>query len=333
MGRYTIRRILQFVPVLIGTMFLLHYLQTLSIQLGGNPVRAMFGDRQPPPETLAAVTRSFGLDDPCLQQTANPCLSLFVDRLADYARGDFGSDFNRQPVIDLIARAAPVTARLALLAVLAEVVIGILAGVLAGLRKDGFLDNLVRVSTVLLISVPVFAFGVLVQILTGLYVGGRVREMDAPGWLEAVFSVTYRPEHPWASLVVPAVVLAGLSIGFIARLTRSSLVETMHADYVRTARAKGLSRRRVVGVHALRNSLVPVVTYIGMDVGLLMSGAVITEGIFNVPGVGGLVYLAVRGGETPVIIAVATLLTLVFLVTSLVVDLLYAVLDPRIRHE
>jgi peptide/nickel transport system permease protein/oligopeptide transport system permease protein len=236
-------------------------------------------------------------------------------------------------VIDLIARAAPVTARLALLAVAFEVLIGILAGVLTGLRQDGFLDNLVRVSTVLLISIPVFAFGVLVQILTGLYLGSRVREMGVPPSLEAVFSVTYRSEHPWASLVVPAVVLAGLSIGFIARLARTSLIETMQADYVRTARAKGLSRRRVVGVHALRNSLVPVVTYIGMDVGLLMSGAVVAEGIFNIPGVGNLVYLAVRGGETSVVIAVATLLTLVFLVSSLVVDLLYAVLDPRIRHE
>ena len=334
MGRYTIRRLLQFIPVLLGTMFLLHYLQALSFQISGNPVRAMFGDRQPPPETIAALTRLFGLDDPCLGQTGNPCFGMFFDRLGSYLQGDFGTDFNRQPVLDLIARAAPITIRLTLLAILFEAVIGIVAGVLAGLRQDKFLDNLVRVSTVLLISIPVFVLGVLTQILTGLYIGREVREMGAPPWVgDGLLSVTYRPDHPWASLVVPAFVLGALSLGFIARLTRSSLIETMRADYVRSARAKGLSARRVVGIHALRNSLIPVITYIGMDVGLLMSGALITEGIFNIPGVGGLTYVAIRGGETPVIIAVATLLTLVFLVTSLLVDLLYAVLDPRIRYE
>jgi ABC-type dipeptide/oligopeptide/nickel transport system permease component len=332
-GRYTLRRLLQFLPVLLGTMFLLHYLQALSFQFSGNPLRAMFGDRQPPPETIAALTRVFGLDDPCLTQRGNPCFSLFFDRLGNYAQGDFGTDFNRQPVVDLIARAAPITLRLTLLAIAFEAIVGIIAGVMAGLNKDKFLDNLVRVSTVLLISVPVFVLGVLMQILTGLYIGRWVRDMGAPPWVEAMFSVTYRSDHPWASLVVPAFVLGGLSLGFIARLTRTSLIETMRADYVRTARAKGLSGRRVVGVHALRNSLIPVVTYIGMDVGLLMAGALITEGIFNIPGVGGLTFVSVRGGETPVIIAVATLLTLVFLVTSLLVDLLYAVLDPRIRYE
>lgn len=333
MGRYTIRRLLQFIPVVLGTMFLLHYMQALSFQINGNPIRAMFGDRQPPPETIAAITRAFGLDDPCLEQTGNPCLGMFVDRLSNYAQGDFGTNFNRQDVTDLIARALPITIRLTLLAVLFESVIGIFAGVLAGLRKDKFVDNLVRVSTVLLISVPVFVLGVLTQIVTGLYIGGWVREQGAPPWVEAMFSVTYRSDYPWASLVVPAFVLGALSLGFIARLTRTSLIETLRADYVRTARAKGLGGSRVVGVHALRNSLIPVVTYIGMDIGLLISGALITEGIFNIPGVGGLTYVAIRGGETPVIIAVVTLLTLVFLVASLVVDLLYAVLDPRIRYE
>lgn len=333
MGRYTIRRLLQFIPVLLGTLFLLHFLQTLSFQISGNPVRAMFGDRQPPPETIAALTRAFGLDDPCLQQTGNPCVGMYFDRLVNYAQGDFGTDFNGQEVTDLIARAAPITIRLTLLAILFEAVIGIIAGVLAGLRQDKFLDNLVRVSTVLLISIPVFVLGVLMQIFAGLYIGNWVRDLGAPPWVEAIFSVTYRADHPWASLIVPGFVLGALSLGFIARLTRSSLIETMRADYVRSARAKGLSGRRVVGVHALRNSLIPVITYIGMDVGLLMSGALITEGIFNIPGVGGLTYIAIRGGETPVIIAVATLFTLVFLVTSLLVDLLYAVLDPRIRYE
>lgn len=333
MGRYTVRRLLQFIPVLLGTMFLLHYLQTLSFQISGNPIRSLFGDRQPPQEVIDTLTRSFGLDNPCLEQTGNPCIGMYFDRLVNYAQFDFGTDFNRQPVTDLIARAVPITIRLTLLALLFESIVGIFAGVMAGLRKDSFVDNFVRVSTVLLISVPVFVLGVLMQILTGLYIGNWVRDRGAPDWVQAMFSVTYRPDHPWASLVVPAIVLGALSLGFIARLTRTSLIETLRSDYVRAARAKGLQRRRIVGIHALRNSLIPVVTYIGIDVGSLMAGALITEGIFNIPGIGGLTFTSVRGGETPVVIAVATFLTLVFLFASLLVDLLYAVLDPRIRYE
>jgi peptide/nickel transport system permease protein/oligopeptide transport system permease protein len=332
-GRYTIRRLLQFIPVLLGTLFILHYLQTLSFQFSGNPIRALFGDRQPPPATIEAMTRAFGLDNPCLQQKGNPCLGMYFDRLVGYAHGDFGTDFNGQSTLDLIGRAAPITLRLTAIALVVEAVFGILSGVLAGLRKESLTDNVVRVSTVLLISVPVFVLGVLMQILSGLYIGNWVRDRGAPEWVEAMFSVTYKPEHPWASLVVPGIVLAALSMGIIARLTRTSLIETLRADYVRSARAKGLPRRRVVGVHALRNSLIPVVTYIGIDVGALMAGAIITESIFNIPGIGGLTATAVRGGQTPVVIAVASLLTLVFLVASLLVDLLYAVLDPRIRYE
>jgi peptide/nickel transport system permease protein/oligopeptide transport system permease protein len=333
MGRYTVRRLLQFVPVVLGTMFLLHYMQSLSMQINGNPIRSLFGDRQPPPATIAAITRSFGLDDPCLTSTGNPCLGMFLDRLTNYAHGDFGVDFNRQPVTDLIAEAAPITLRLTLIAIAVEAVIGILAGVIAGIRKDKLADNLVRISTVLIISVPVFVLGVLVQILSGLYIGTWLEDNGAPEAVSQAFSVSYQADHPWASLMVPGFVLGAFSLGFIARLTRTSLIETLRADYVRTARAKGLRRRDVVGVHALRNSLIPVITYIGIDIGALMGGALVTEGIFNIPGVGGLTFSSVRSSETPVVIAVVTLLTLVFLLASLLVDLLYAVLDPRIRYD
>jgi len=333
MGRYIARRLLQFVPVLFGTMFLLHYLQTVSVQINGNPVRALFGDRAPPDATLAAITKSFGLDDPCLTQTGNPCVGLFIDRLAGYAQGDFGIDFNGQPITSLVADAAPITLRLTLIAIVFEAVAGILAGVVAGIRKNGVADNFIRLSTTLVISVPVFVLGVLVQIVSGLYIGVWLQDNGAPEWLSAAFSVSYQTDHPWASLFVPGVVLGAFSLGFIARLTRASLIETLRADFVRAARAKGLRRSRVVGVHALRNSLIPVITYIGVDLGTLMGGALVTEGIFNVPGVGGLVFSSVQESDTAVVIAVVTLLTLVFLFASLLVDVLYAVLDPRIRYE
>jgi ABC-type dipeptide/oligopeptide/nickel transport system permease component len=333
MGQYTVRRLLQFIPVLIGTLFLLHYLTTLSFQINGNPVRALFGDRQPPPETIAALTRAYGLDDPCLSQPGNPCVGMFVDRIAGFFRGDFGVNFNQQPVIDLIQRAAPVTLRLTLLALVFESFVGILAGVIAGLRKERFADNLIRVTTVLAISVPIFVVGVLTQIVFGLYIGNWVRDRGASDGVKAIFSISYQSDHPWASLVIPSMVLGALSLGVIARMTRTGLIESLRSDYVRTARAKGLKPNRVVGIHALRNCLIPVVTLIGIDIGALIAGALITEGIFNIPGIGGLVFRSVRNGETPIIMAVVPILTLVYLMASLLVDLLYAVLDPRIRYE
>jgi peptide/nickel transport system permease protein/oligopeptide transport system permease protein len=333
MGQYAARRLLQFIPVLIGTLFLLHYLTALSFQFNGNPVRALFGDRQPPPETIEALTRAFGLDDPCLSQPGNPCVGMFVDRIGAYVRGDFGVDFNQQPVIDLIQRAAPITLRLTLLAIVFEAIVGILAGVLAGLRKERFADNLVRISTVLVISVPIFVFGVLTQIIFGLYLGNWVRDRGASDWVAAIFSISYRSDHPWATLVIPSMVLGATTLGIVARMTRTGLIESLRSDYVRTAKAKGLKPRRIVGVHALRNCLIPVVTLIGIDIGGLMAGAIVTEGIFNIPGIGGLVFRAAVTGETPIIMAVVPLLTLVYLVASLLVDLLYAVLDPRIRYD
>ena len=125
MGRYTVRRLLQFIPVILGTLFLLHYLQTLSFQINGNPIRALFGDRQPPPETIANITRAYGLDDPCLEQTGNPCIGMFVDRLGNLASGNFGQDFNGRDVLDLIVEALPFTLRLTFIAIVFEAIIGI----------------------------------------------------------------------------------------------------------------------------------------------------------------------------------------------------------------
>jgi peptide/nickel transport system permease protein/oligopeptide transport system permease protein len=148
-----------------------------------------------------------------------------------------------------------------------------------------------------------------------------------------MLNVGYDSEYPWLSLILPGLVLGSFSLAAIARLTRTSLIENLRSDYVRTAKAKGLTTSRTVGIHTLRNSLIPVVTYIGIDIGLLLGGSLITEGIFNVPGVGLLVFQAIQSNDTPVIIGVVTVLTIVFLVSSLVVDILYAALDPRIRYE
>jgi len=335
-GRYIVRRLLQFIPTVLGAMFLLHYMTSIGIQMTGNPVRALFGDRTPPASLVAQITKLLKLDDPCLRQRFNPCGGLFVDRMQSiFFHFDFGMNLRRQHVTDLVADKFPYTLKLALIAFAIEVVVGIAAGVIAGLRGGSFWDNLVKISTVLAISIPVFVLGVAVRTFIANKFGNILRAQD---WIpevitRGVFSPGFKVEYPLASLVIPACVLAALSLATTARLTRTSLMENIRADYVRTAKAKGLKTRRVVGVHTLRNSLIPVVTFLGVDLGSLMGGAVITETIFNIPGIGRLVTSSARQGDASVIIGVVTMLVLIFLVANLLVDLLYAVLDPRIRYE
>ena len=334
MGRYIARRLIQFIPVILGTMFLLHLLSVLTIQIVGDPVRALFGENAPPEEVIQQLQVQYNLDDPCLQDSWNPCVGLFIDRMGQYLQLDFGLNYQGREVTDLFVERIGVTLRLTAIALLFETIVGIVMGVLAGLRKDKFLDNLVRVFTSILVAFPTFVFGSLMLLLLGLKLGLYLRESSwAPEWLGEMFQVGYNPDYPWLSLFLPGIVLGAFSLAAVARLTRTSLIENLRSDYVRTARAKGLTTSRTIGIHTLRNSLIPVVTYIGIDIGILLGGALVTEGIFNVPGIGQLVFISVQANDTPVIIGVATILTVVFLVANLVVDILYAALDPRIRYE
>ncbi|MQA26106.1 MAG: ABC transporter permease subunit [Micromonosporaceae bacterium] len=338
MGRYVIRRLLQFIPTVVGAFFLLHYMVSAGIQLRGNPARAFFGERTPSPEMLAAVKRLFNTDDPCLAQEGNPlhpfnpCLGLFVERMGNVAVGDFGTDYRGRLVTDIFLSAAPVTLRLALIAILTEIGIGVLAGVLAGLRSGGFIDYVVKISTVLAIAIPVFVLGRMVQ-LSIVPFARWLRDNGASDDVMGLVAVTYKLDYPWLSLVIPGIVLGVLGLATTARLTRTSLMENLRADYVRTATAKGMPQRRVIGVHTLRNSLIPVVTNLGYSFGVLLGGAVVTESIFNVPGIGGVVIRSVRFNEGPVVVSMVTILVIVYLVVNLIVDMLYAVLDPRIRYD
>jgi peptide/nickel transport system permease protein/oligopeptide transport system permease protein len=335
-GRYVTRRLLQFIPTVLGAMFLLHYLTSIGIQFSANPVRALFGDRTPSPELLANLSEALGLGDECLTRKGDPCLGLFVDRMQNiFLHWDFGVNFRLRPVTELIAEALPYTVRLALIALLFEAVVGIVAGVLAGLRNGSFWDYLVKISTVTVIAIPIFVLGFVVREFVGVQFGNVLRGVD---WIpdlisQGVFGSVYKSDYPWSSLIIPGLVLGSVSLAAAARLTRTSILENTRSDYVRTAKAKGLGTNRVVGVHTLRNSLIPVVTFLGVDLGTLIGGALITETIFNVPGIGRLVVASARTGEASVVIGGATFLVLVYLITSLLVDILYAVLDPRIRYE
>ncbi|MDQ3782606.1 MAG: ABC transporter permease, partial [Actinomycetota bacterium] len=233
-------------------------------------------------------------------------------------QGDFGINFRNRPVWDILMEKIPVTDRLAVVAFGFEVVIGLLAGIVAGVRKQKFFDTLVLFSTLIVISIPIFVLGFLAQLLIGL----RLDWLPISGISEG-----------WVSYLLPGLVLGSVSLAYVARLTRTSLVENLRADYVRTARAKGLSNSRVIGIHALRNSMIPVVTFLAVDLGALMGGAIITETIFNIPGIGREVFQGVLSQEGTVVVGITTFLVLVYMVTSLLVDLLYSALDPRIRYE
>jgi oligopeptide transport system permease protein len=307
-GRYAIRRLLQMIPVIIGTTLLI-FLMVWA--LPGNPFAGRCGDRPCPEAYVAAMTDKFNLNEPWYVQ-----YGLYMQNLVT---GDFGETFNGRQVIDELARTYPTTAKLAALAILFEIVIGIGAGIMAGLRRGGFIDNLVLLSTLLVISIPIFVIGYLGQLVIGVQLG----------W----FPVTVSSEATVYELLLPAMVLAAGSLAYVARVMRTNLVENLRSDYVRTAVAKGMTRRRVVGIHTVRNSLIPVITLIGADFGALLGGAIVTEGIFNIQGVGGLIFQNIRLREGAMVTGAVTVLVLIFLLVNLLVDLLYAALDPRIRYD
>jgi oligopeptide transport system permease protein len=307
MAGYIVRRVLQAIPVLLGTTFLIYF---MVFAMPGDPVVALFGDKTPPPQVLEAVRERYNLDEPFIVQ--------YLLFLGGIFQGDLGISFSGEPVSEILARTFPVTLRLALLSTLFLMVGGILIGLISGLRKGGIFDASALVVSLILISLPIFVIGFVAQYVFAIQLG----------W----FRATVGPGAPWEDLVLPALVLAAGSFAQIVRLTRASVIETDGQDFVRTAASKGLSRRRIVPVHILRNSLIPVVTYLAVDFGVLMVGATVTEGIFNVPGVGNTLYQAIIRGEGPTVVSFVTVMVLIYLVVNLLVDLLYAVLDPRIRY-
>ncbi|WP_067468846.1 ABC transporter permease [Actinomadura macra] len=307
MWRYVLRRLLQAIPVFIGTTLLIY---AMVFALPGDPIQALAGDKPVPENVLQTLRERYNLNDPLLVQYGKYMWGLL--------QGDLGENYTGQKVSEMLGGRWTVTAQLAVTAWMFELFVGILLGVWAGLRRGRLADTLVLGGTTLLIAVPVFVLGYTAQILFGLH------------W--EVFPTAGMDEGWPTSYLLPGMVLGSLGLSYVARLTRTSLAENLRADYVRTANAKGLSRLRVVGRHALRNSLIPVVTYLGVDFGSLMGGAIVTEGIFNLPGIGQQVFQSIQLKEGPVVVGAVTVLVLIFLLVNLLVDLLYGLLDPRIRY-
>lgn len=307
MLRYIGRRLLQTIPVFFGATFLIFAMVHL---MPGDPVAALGGDKGLTEAAAARIREEYNLDKPFWLQYLLYLKGIFTL--------DFGQTFSQQPVTTVLATAFPITIRLAIYALLIEAILGILFGVIAGVRRGGFFDSTVLVLSLVVISVPTFVIGFLMQFFLGI----------KWGLLPATASTV-----SFKSLTMPAIVLGATSLAYVIRLTRQSVSENVSADYVRTARAKGLKEGTVMTRHILRNSLIPVATFLGGDLGGLMGGAIITEGIFNINGVGGTLWQAIVHGEPATVVSFTTVLVMVYISANLLVDLLYAVLDPRIRYE
>lgn len=305
---YISRRALQMIPVILGATLLVYGLVFLR---PGDPIAALFGDKPVNPAVVATLRKQYHLDQPFLVQWL-----LFLKGALTF---DFGVTLAGREVIDVIKDAFPVTFKLATMAFLFEAILGIVVGTVSGLRKGKLFDSTMLVVSLFLIAVPIFVFGFVMQFIVGVKLG----------WAPP----TVGGDASFQRLLLPAIVLGAVSFAYVLRLTRTSIAENINADHVRTATAKGLNQRDVIVRHVMRNSLIPVVTFLGADFGALLAGALVTEGIFNVPGIGNVLYDAIKRGDGATMVSIVTLMVFIFVIANLLVDLLYAVLDPRIRYD
>ena len=302
-----LKRLAGTIPVLLGVVLLIFIMLRI---IPGNAAVVLMGEHIDP-ETVARLTANMGLDDPLFVQ--------FFRYIANALRGDLGISYRYdRPVAAMIAEAFPYTLQLALLAALFAWALGLAAGVAAAIRKDRLLDRLFMGVSLLGVSMPVFMTSLLLQYFFGFVLK----------W----FPLTAE-DGALAAMVLPAIALGWNSAGSIARMTRSSLIEVMQADYIDTARAKGLGRGAVILGHALKNSMLPVITMMALQLSSMLSGAVITESIFAIPGIGRLATNAINGRDMPVLQGTVLFTTVLVIAGNLLADLLYSVLDPRIRKE
>ncbi len=324
MFAYVVRRLLQLIPVFFGSTLLIYF---LVFAMPGDPILGLFGDKTPSAELLATIRAQYHLDQPFLVQYYYYMLGVF--------RGDMGNTFSGQPVNEVIAATLPVTARLAIMAIGIEFLLSIVIGTFSALRKGKLFDNLSLVISLIFLSMPIFVMCFLAQYFIAIKAPDVFRawgwwdQLDMQDWW---FRPTIGGENDWGDLWLPAIVL-GLSLYATSmRLMRGSVLDTLNQDWVRTAYSKGLPRHRVLPVHVLRNSLIPVITNSATNFGVLLVGATVTEYIFNIPGVGNTLFTATLRHEGPTIVSFVTIFVIIYVLVNLVVDLLYGLLDPRIRY-
>ncbi len=319
MTQYLIRRVLISIPTLIAISIVIFTILALA---PGDPLAEFAMNPAVPPEVRQRIRQSMGLDDPIPVR--------YVKWASSMLRGDFGYSFrSKSPVIDLIRQRLPTTLYVIGTAYLVSVLIAIPVGVLSALRQYSVFDNIATTLAFIGFSLPTFVTGILFILIFSVKLG----------WLPMIYRTTIEVEGLaglWLRIkqaLMPIMVLALFETAALTRYTRAAMLETIHQDYVRTARAKGLSERAVVLRHALRNALIPVVTIVALSIPGIFTGAVITEQIFRVPGMGSLLISAIRDNDTPVIMAITIIFSVLVVLFNLIADILYGVLDPRIKYE
>jgi oligopeptide transport system permease protein len=290
----------------------------------------MVGERAVDPAVRANIEARYGLDLPWYVQYGRYWGQLL--------NGDLGESYaNRRSVNDILGSVAVASVRLAIWAILIEVLVGIATGILSAVRRYSFVDALTTVSTTMLVAVPVYVLGTVLQYLFGVvpFQGGLPEWLRFPvqGIGPDSWSFFFIPTNgQWRYVILPAIALASVSTALVARMMRTSMLEVLRADYMRTAMAKGLGERQVVLRHGLRNAMIPVITLIGLDFATLIGSAVLTETVFNWPGMGTTIFQAIVAQDAPVVLGLVLVLVLAYVVINLIVDISYGWFDPRIRY-
>lgn len=306
MWAYIVKRLLLSIPVIFGVAFMVFAMVRV---VPGDPARIIAGEAATQ-EIVEGIRKDMGLD--------RPLLSQFATFMGNVLRGDFGRSVrSRAPVAGEIAARLPNTIRLATAGLFVAVVVGVSAGIISAIRPYSWMDTVVMLVALAGLSMPVFWSGLMLILIFAVWLG----------WLPAVGT------GGMAHLVLPAVTLGMSTAAIIARMSRSSMLEVLRSDYIRTARAKGLGEAAVVNRHAFRNALIPVITVVGLQMGTLLSGAVLTETVFAWPGIGRLLVEGILARDYPIVQASVLVVAMAFVMVNLMVDVLYAVVDPRIHYD
>ena len=314
---YIVRRLFQLIVVIFGVTIITFVIMFL---IPGDPAQMLAG-KSPTPGKIALIRSELGLDKPLYVQYGR-----FVNRLA---HGDFGTSYQTdRPVSAMLKENIPYTAQLALAAVLLEL-IGIPLGIYSALRQYTFWDSAYTTTALIVWGIPVFVMGLFLQWTFGL----KLNLLPVTGAGDLAFGIFPNSWNSFLHLILPAIAIGLVEVAYISYMQRAAMLEVIRSDYIRTARAKGLSERQVVFKHAFKNAVIPVMTIAGIDLGALMGGAIITEAVFSRPGVGQMIYSSIGARDLPVVAAGVIFSTFVYVIANLIVDLSYAWVDPRIRLE
>lgn len=333
MTKYIIKRILMLIPVLIGVSIIVFLLLRVAAP---DPSSVVLGEHATV-EAKTAWRDSQGLNDPIVVQ--------YVDFIKGAFTGDFGeSYYTKTSVWNEIMTRFPATVELAVFAIIVASILGILIGIITAVKKNTIVDSVGMVVSLLGVSIPIFWLGILFiiffsKVLGWLPTGGLVDPMLRPeaitgfSLLDSLMSGNFAAfKNIMWHMILPGCTLAYYTLAIISRMTRSSMLDTLSQDYIRTARAKGISEGKVIRKHALRNALMPIVTVIGLQFGSLLGGAVLTESVFSWPGIGNYIVQCITKSDFPVIQAAVLLIAVIFVFMNLLVDIIYSFLDPRIKY-